>query len=169
MGSAHPAGNASHIAFEVAQYRVDPSEGGMPTGSPAPRHIKGFMAEANASQEVVGSPSISDDQGTLDDAFLEPRLQGCGADIGENLHHDPGNAVRVSWVSLHSHNKGGLASRTPASLALMGFPAHVGIIHFNAATNDRLLFPDEHYLHELLLQAPGCLIAHAKLSLEFQG
>ena len=169
MGSAHPAGNASHIAFEVAQDRIHPSERWMPTGSPASRHIKGFMVEANASQEVVGSPTIRDDQGTLGDAFLEPRLQGCGADIGENLHHDPGNAVRVSWVSLHSHHKGGLASRTPASLALMGFPAHVGIIHFNAPTNDRLLFPDQHYLHELLLHAPGCLVVDPKLSLQFQG
>jgi hypothetical protein len=114
-------------------------------------------------QEVVGFPTIGQDQGARLEVFLEPRLEFLGRNRLQRFHLQEQHLVGVLHVGLDGHHKGRLPLGSPPTLALVPFPAIVGIVYLHPTGQPAVFLPLRHHQEKLLLHTPGRFVVNAKL------
>lgn len=83
-------------------------------------------------QEVIGSPTVRQDQGSRHDGLPEPGLQFLAGDVLQGLHLHEEDALDVLGIRLNGHNEGCLSFGPAPPLSFVALAAHVGVVHLDA-------------------------------------
>jgi len=157
---------ASHRRLDVALCGGDPLEGRVLGGLASTATDGDAMAAALIDHGAEAGKPIEVDACLWVELLSGKRFNLL---VGKPAQHVEGNVLRPTFpVGLNRRNYGRLALRTVPVLACP-LPVDVGIVDLDSIAQRLLRFTLEHYLHQLLLEHPGSVIAHAKAAHQLHG
>ena len=121
-----------------------------------------LMVIAKLLENAVRPPLVSADAGSGPEPFDDRRNEGLASSGRDNL----GEHLAVALKDTHNH---GLSlGATPREAFDLGLPApDVGFVNLDVASKRRIAVNLSHVLADFVAHAPGRLVGHAQLALQF--
>src|SRR5438309_113190 len=139
---------------------VDPLEGGCQGSLATGSGDDGLMDASGVADAGETAQTVTDDgAGGIEIALRQ------GGDFGPAETLDAAQ-LQAAWLTLwcgfdRRHNRR-LAGRTAAPLAAVALAAEIGVIHLDPSRQSLCGIPLHHYLHEFVLDLPGCGLGNTK-------
>ena len=153
--------------FDVAEHDVDPARALDLGGGASTRGFQHGMRMVQFDHTPETAQAIAEDFGIGRQAPLTPIGERGVVEAAHRLDHGEGRVFQRR-VGSHGHHEGLLVLRSAPRPAAVALAAEIGVVDLHEARKLARFFALGHGLHDLVLELPGGVVAHAKVPLQFQ-